>query len=292
MKLRRVLAGLWLTLVFSPLLSLGCSEGILALGEYSFSSFDRSPAHRFAITSFPIVSTPTDGGVKENVPTKYKERFARWKNELLSTDFGREQWNKYAENKSFVLKIVVVGDRGHGAGTDNLKWNEEGKLVGATITLGSDIESGYPNAIYYPVLNSLKPDSTKEIEGTILAATKLAHEIGHVNQALAADMKFLQLQHKLTPIYNSIFRKNGLKANDQQLIELAEEMKGTPIEIWEGREYRSELNALLFLSERIGKERYFCDVFKRIRQNVEAFAGPWEKQFIAQPEFAASPCFK
>src|SRR6187401_902053 len=58
-----------------------------------------------------IVKTPTDGGIREDIPAKYRARFDKWKSELLETEFGREQWNKYANNLSFILTIVVSGNR-------------------------------------------------------------------------------------------------------------------------------------------------------------------------------------
>ena len=91
------------------------------------------------------VRTPTDGGIKEDVPDKYKERFEKWKAELLSTEFGRQQWDSYANNKQFILTITVSNERGKGAGTDKYMWDDQGKFVGATITLGDDIDKGYPN---------------------------------------------------------------------------------------------------------------------------------------------------
>src|SRR5262245_3727313 len=43
-----------------------------------------------------IVKTPTDGGIREDIPGKYHERYERWKSELLSTEVGREQWERYS----------------------------------------------------------------------------------------------------------------------------------------------------------------------------------------------------
>ncbi len=235
-------------------------------------------------TRMTIVKTPTDGGIREDVPAKYKERFEKWKAELLSTDFGKEQWDKYANNKQFVLTIVVRSDRDKGAGTDNLLWDDKGELVGATITLGADIERGYPSPIYYPVLNSLSPESTTyAINGKILAATKISHEIGHVNQAAAANTEKLQLQNKLMPVYTSIFLKNGLDMKDKKLVDLAGQMGGTPTEIWESREYWSEVNAMTYLKQRISKEEYYCYVFNRIKMNLETYAKDYESRFDALP---------
>lgn len=240
-----------------------------------------------------IVKTPTDGGIREDVPAKYKYRFEKWKTELRSTEFGRQQWDKYANNKSFILTISVTGDRGKGAGTDKFLWDDSGNFVGATISLGPDLDAGYPNPIYYPVLNSLSSEATSySISGRILAATKMSHEIGHVNQASNANMKFLQLQNKLMPVYISIFLKNGLDTNDKKLVDLARQMGGTPVEIWESREYWSEVNAMLFLKERISKEEFYCYVFNKIKRNLETYARDYEPRFGQRPEFSGSQCWK
>jgi len=238
-----------------------------------------------------IVKTPTDGGIREDIPAKYRERFDKWKSELLETDFGREQWNKYANNQSFILTILVSGSR-KGAGTDKYQWNDEGKLVGATITLGAALEDGSPPPIYYPVLNSLSADtSTHAISGPIIAATRLSHELGHVNQTAEASMNLIQTQNKLILQYNSIFVENGLNSKDTRLLDIAGQMNGTPVQIWESREYWSEVNAMLFLSQRISKESFYCFVFKKIRRNVETYAKAYEDRFSKYPEFTSSPCW-
>ena len=212
---------------------------------------------------------------------------------MLAADFGRQQWETYANNKNFVLTIRVSGSRGNGAGTDKFEWDDAGNFVGATITIGSDIDKGYPPPIYYPVLNSLSADaSIYPINGNILAATKLSHEIGHLNQTAAANVQFLQLQNKLVPTYISIFLKNGLNTRDQKLVEIAGQMGGTPTEIWESREYWSEVNAMRFLNDRLGKEEVYCRVFEKIKLNVREYAIGYEDRFNKFPEFANTRCTK
>ncbi len=240
-----------------------------------------------------IITTPTDGGIREAVSGKYKDRFAKWKAELRSTEFGRQQWDSYADNKNFILTFTVSGDRGKGAGTDKFLWDKEGNFVGATITLGSELDEGYPNPIYYPVLNSLSSDATSySINKRILAATKMSHEIGHVNQAASANMEVLQMQNRLMPVYISIFLKNGLDTNDKKLVDLAQQMGGTPVEIWESREYWSEVNAMLYLKERISNEDFYCYVFNKIKRNLTAYARDYEQRFGERIEFSSSPCWK
>jgi hypothetical protein len=240
-----------------------------------------------------VVKTPTDGGIRENIPDKFKERFAKWKEEMLSTEFGRQQWESYANNKGFILTLTMSGKRGQGAGTDEYLWDESGNFVGATITLGAKLDKGYPDPIYYPVMNSLSPNEKfYSISGTLLAATKIIHEIGHVNQTAKSNRETLQLQNKLMPEYISIFLKNGRNTRDKELVELAEKMGGTPVEIWENREYWSEVTAMSYLKERISKENYYCYVFTRIKSNIETYAKDYEERFDQLTELTDGSCRK
>lgn len=228
-----------------------------------------------------IVKTPTDGGIRETVPSKHRAKYDRWKNELLSTEVGRNQWKNYAENKQFILTIIVANDKKQGAGTDKFLWSEAGELVGATITLGSKIDSGYPEPAYYPVMNSLSLRSKSySISGNILAATKLIHELGHVNQTVEANREIVQTQDELMPVYIDIFLKNGHNAKDAKLVELEQKMGGTPMRIWENREYWSEVNAMIFLNERINKEDFYCSILDKIKTNVETYAKNYEARFF------------
>ena len=269
-------------LVFAFVFSLTVPQYLLA-DTYHFGSDEH----------MTIIRTPVDGGIKEDIAPKYVAKYERWKAEFLSTDIGRKQWDRYASDKQFILTITISGKKGKGAGTDKYLWDETGKFVGATITLGDDLNDGYPNPIYYPVMNSLSSGETSyTISGRILAAAKISHEFGHVNQTATANRAFMQLQNSLMPVYTSIFLKNGRDTRDKKLIDLANQMGGTPVEIWESREYWSEVNAMLYLNERISKEEYHCFVFNKIKQNIETYAKEYEERFDKQAEFSNSPCWK
>ncbi len=240
-----------------------------------------------------VIKTPTDGGIREDITDKYKERFAKWKEELLSTDFGRRQWEAYANNKNFILTITISEKRGQGAGTDKYLWDETGKFVGATITLGSRLNKGFPDPIYYPVMNSLFSNEDRySISSTLLAATKIIHEIGHVNQTAGSNRDTIQIQSKLMPEYISIFLKNGRNTRDKELVELADKMGGTPVKIWENREYWSEVNAMSYLKERISNEIYYCYVFNKIQYNVEQYAKNYQDRFEQVAALPESACKK
>ena len=102
MKLTRLLSPLLLVFVVST------------SRAYAYDAFESFVPDNHAI----IIKTPTDGGIRTEVSGKFKDRFEKWKAELLSTDFGRQQWDTYANNKQFILTIVVTGDKKKGAGTD------------------------------------------------------------------------------------------------------------------------------------------------------------------------------
>ncbi|HVF29489.1 MAG TPA: hypothetical protein VNA22_00905 [Pyrinomonadaceae bacterium] len=232
-----------------------------------------------------------DVGIKEAIPNQVLGRYRKWKEELLSTEFGRTQWEYYARSKEFLLKIVISSDRKFGAGTDDFEWDENGKLVGATITLGKNLDRGLPDPVYYPVMNSLATyNGLYEISGEILASTKIIHEIGHVNFTAQTNSKVYQKQNKLMESYNSIFLKNGYNTSDERLVALATELGARPIEIWEEREYRSEVGAMKFLLERIKKESFFCSVYDRMRRNIVDHARSYRGQFDEVTEIAPSEC--
>jgi hypothetical protein len=219
-------------------------------------------------------------GIKENVPADVRNRYESWKKELLSTEFGREQWEQYANNKEFLLKINISRDRKYGAGTDDFEWDDNGKLISATITLGKNLDKGFPDPVYYPVMNSLATyDGLYEISGDILASTKIIHEIGHVNFTAQINGKTYERQNKLMASYNSIFLKNGYNTSDPRLVELATQLGAKPIEIWEAREYRSEVSAMRYLIERMDHEPNYCSVFTRMKRNISNYAREYRTSF-------------
>ena len=75
-------------------------------------AFDETDKHA-------VIKTPTDGGIKEVIPAKFQIKYQNWKDELLSTEFGRRQWENYSNNKQFVLTITFGDKQGQGAGTGN-----------------------------------------------------------------------------------------------------------------------------------------------------------------------------
>ena len=226
-------------------------------------------------------------GIIEEIPEKYAARYLNWKREFLSTEAGRNQWAFYQNNPHFTLRISLSRDNAEGATTGNYEWNSAGQLVAATITLGMRLDAGYPNPIYFPVMNSLVPtESSYRISGSTLAATKIAHEFGHVNRTAKVDPVMYQLQSQLIPQYNKIFLSNGRNANDPRLTELARRIGGTPVEIWEDREYWGETNAMVYLRDRFTEESTRCPLFARIRHTVDLYAKGYETRFL---EVAQAP---
>jgi len=221
-------------------------------------------------------------GIREDIPNKYLVHYNQWKEEFLSTEVGRKEWAFYANNPRFNLTIQISRENPEGATTGNYKWNEAGQLVAATITLGTRLSVGFPDPVYFPVMNSLVPTETSyQINGNTLAAAKLAHEFGHVNRTGKVDPALYQLQGQLIPQYNKIFLSNGRDSNDPHLVAMAARMGGTPVEVWEDREYWGETNAMLFLSDRFAENSFRCLLFSRIKRSVDLYAKDYEQRFLS-----------
>lgn len=272
-----------------------CSSAAKASGSYcseGIHSFAFTHARAFSVTPSKETSRLTEVGIKEIVPNELRNRYQKWKDELLSTDFGRKQWESYANNKEFLLKVVVSSDRKYGAGTDAFEWDDTGRLISATITLGKNLDKGFPDPVYYPVMNSLATfDGLYEISGDILASTKIIHELGHVEFTSQANGKAFQRENKLMASYNTIFLKNGYNTKDPQLVDLANELGAKPIEIWEAREYRSEAIALRYVIERMQHEPNYCSIFARVRRNISSYAREYRYSFEeVVGEASQSPC--
>ena len=221
---------------------------------------------RASLRDRSVTTAPDSAGIHEEIPKKYENRYQEWRNEFLSTDIGRAQWEMYAHHPRLALTITISGNNSKGAGSGKYKWNDAGELVAATITLGSDVDRGFPSSVYYPVMNALEPfQSARLIGGSVLAATKLAHEFGHVMRISSTPEPLYKLQVELVPAYNKIFLSNGHNVNDPLLVEMAKKMGGNPVEIWEDREYWGEANAMLFLRDRVEKEKFHCRLFAKIK---------------------------
>ncbi len=274
---------------------IGLSVLFIATLGAAHQSAAQQPA-RSALKSMPsnyVASQPESGGIREVVPSKYQKRYQEWKDEFLSTDIGKVQWEMYAHHPRFVLTITISGSNKQGGGSGKYKWNEAGELVAATISLGSRIDQGFPTSVYYPVMNALEPfESSRLISGNTLAATKLAHEFGHIMKMSTTSQVLYSLQLQLVPAYNKIFLSNGHNVNDPRLVEMAQKMGGNPVEIWEDREYWGEANAMLFLRDRVEKEKFHCRLFAKIKRAVEEYARPYEERFaeIAKEQGAIYTC--
>lgn len=264
--------------------------GLLLLAAVSlfFTEVGDTSSEPHSVTNYhgvePVAAPPPadrGNGIKEDVPNKYLTRYEAWKAEFLSTEIGREQWDYFTKNPNFQLTISVSRENAEGATTGGYRWNDQGALVAATIVLGVRLDEGYPNPIYFPVMNSLVPtESSTRIDGNTLAATKIAHEFGHVKRTSQVDSIVYQLQAQLIPQYNKIFLSNGRNAKDPRLVEIEGKIGGTPVQIWEDREYWGEANAMIYLRDRFTDERMRCTLFSKIKSSVDLYAKSYEPRFI------------
>lgn len=230
--------------------------------------------------------------IVEKVPEQWKDRYLIWRSELLSTGYGRSRWTELTGDEAFTLTIVVSDRYVRGAGTGDFEWDGSGKLIAATITLGHELDLGFPEPVYYPVLHSISAISMSRqtTRRGVLAGAKFAHELGHVEDAQSTDPALFELQRQLMPVYVSIFLSNGQNTSDDKLLELAGRMGGTPVDIWAEREYASELRTMDHLAERLANDGQRCLVFRRLQRNLSEYSNAKWPAFRSRPSYAGFRC--
>ena len=227
---------------------------------------DPSPSDAVAVTGSSACAN-----LREQIPEKYRERYDRWKATFLSADIGRQLWLRYACNPSFRLTIIVSEsqDQGGKVRLDDYRW-AEGRLTAATIILGHHLNRGYPAPFYYPVLgslNNLKIGGDAGSPDDILAAAKIVHEFGHVDQAAQAEPSGFRLQNELMQTYGSRFLSNGYDVDDPALVELVARMGGEPTTVMAQREYWAETYALRYLMAKLRPDKLRA-LLKSVRKSL------------------------
>ncbi|HVS21384.1 MAG TPA: hypothetical protein VHD88_06015 [Pyrinomonadaceae bacterium] len=273
-------------------LCLGSFQSLTAQQPAKLAS-DGRISGAYARGASPALAGSDSSGIREVIDEKYKKRYQEWKDEFLSTEIGRAQWDLYSHNPHLVLTITVAKGNTHGAGSGKYTWDDSGQLTAATITLGTRIDEGFPSSVYYPVMSALEMyESEKLLNPNVLAATKLAHEFGHVTKMNSTAEAAYRLQVRLVPAYNKIFLSNGHNVNDPRLVEMAQQMGGNPVDLWADREYWGEANAMLYLRDRVAKESFHCKLFNKIKRSVEEYAKNYEERFteIAKSQGVTYAC--
>lgn len=227
-----------------------------------------------------LTSEAARSTVHEVIPSDYRKRYLKWKTEYLSTEAGRSQWELYALSPNFRLTITVSKEEGQGARVKDFVWNGDSHLVAATIVLGNKLDSGYPSSINYPITCSLSPGSLPpEVKGKILAATKLAHEFGHLGQVNSISGSVYQMQNVLMTEYLRIFNSNGFNVHDPRLLALAEQMGGTPVSIKQEREHCAEVGAITYLTERLPQLSKRSKIPSAIKEAIDAYYSTYPGRF-------------
>jgi hypothetical protein len=205
------------------------------------------------------------GSIIEDIDQKYKKDFEKWKKSFLAIKSGQALWDRYDSDPKFRLRFTVSGNSGgnKGAETDGWVFDSSGKLIGATITLGSELGTGVPNPLIYPILGHL-------VSGHILGFDKvpysresmiigiIAHEFGHVDNARAAGSNFQRLI-TITDAIQQRYKVVGSKGmkNDPQLVRLVAQLEDLNVHTDEESEFLAESSAARVLSDYFGKDMPF-----------------------------------
>jgi RHS repeat-associated protein len=154
----------------------------------------------------PLTLLDSSGEDIEDQHLNNNEKYQKWKEAFLQTEEGKRLWEKY-NAKGFTLKIEWK-DGINGASTDKYMFSG-GKLVGATITLGSDIDNrdaaAGRSARDYPIQAAL---GAAVVDKTTMAVQVIAHEFGHVEDA-AARPALYQLKQQYSDLANQKVKELG-----------------------------------------------------------------------------------
>jgi len=90
------------------------------------------------------------GGIREQVPEKYAARYQHWKQEFSCDRNWPAAMGVLSNNPNFTLTVVITRDNPEGGNTGNYEWNDDGKLVAATITLGCRLDEGVRIRFIFP----------------------------------------------------------------------------------------------------------------------------------------------
>lgn len=165
----------------------------------------------------PLILVDTSGEDIDDAGLKDNEDYQKWKAAFLETDAGKKLWDKYNNDKSFLLKIDWKKGS-NGAETHSYKFSN-GKLTGATITLGSDIDDAEAaskrDSTRYPLSSAVGENNIvnlfsrdKEQKRTTMAITVIAHEFGHVEDAYANPSAF-QIKQEYSDLRKELVGKFG-----------------------------------------------------------------------------------
>jgi RHS repeat-associated protein len=236
----------------------------IIMGPHKASNPQNWNLYSYAINN-PLKFTDHTGEIIKDSACWADSKCRKWKEELQKTEWGRNIWKKYDEDTNFTLTIKLGNNAGgnQGGETTGYDWDSSGKLKAATIILGKNMDSGYPPSDVYPVTSSLAPDQYGDnISGETLAATKMAHEFGHVVSIGNTPKAQFQMEQINMPIWWDLYRVHDPMSN------VIEGMMGaTSDQIHRDREWSAEsAGAVPFL-----RDRFPGNHPQRVKQAIETF---------------------
>jgi hypothetical protein len=168
--------------------------------QINLYAYVRNNPLRFNDTTGEIINEPTSFESDRD-----RKRYEDWKTKFLSTEAGRNTWQKYADDKNFTLDIVVTDrgsdDKNKSAQVENFKFDAKGNFIGATMTLGNNLGgTGTINSSNYPVTSTLV-----SADAHTLAAAKIGHEFGHLEDFRSMGSTFYE-QQTIIDAYNTRYK--------------------------------------------------------------------------------------
>ncbi len=171
--------------------------------------------------------------------------YQRWKKALLETRAGRALWGKWNDG-SVTVRIAMGANSGGMAGavTKDFVFDDDGKLTGVTIVLGTEFAKDAPrNKDAYPVLMALGPENDISREARAIAF--LAHEFGHVHHARMLGGAAFRRQDQLLSEHEAGFFTHGWDwFKRPEYHRIVDELGAKPFEVARQREIAADAFAI------------------------------------------------
>jgi RHS repeat-associated protein len=203
--------------------------------------------------------------------------YQKWKTALLATKAGQAQWDKYANDHSINITITMGENTGgkYGAETTST-FDSNGKLIGASIVLGTKFAEKAAAAGDYPIgskLTSDDPNGGYSVSREARAVFFLSHEFGHVEDAQKVGGAVWGRENALLTENLAGFKKQGqawFNSSDYQKLLTQCGCKNLN-EIHGQRELRAEGYAIPTMKDYYAKHAGHGSMPKRVKQAIQNY---------------------